>query len=254
MNHFKLGKHPPKFDTRTLRFATYATPKLPPPPAARTWAGPIASWGMMKNDTYGDCTCAAAGHMIMDWTANAGKSRKPVVVPDPKILAFYNHFAHGNPDAGANMLDVLVYWRQSGLSGHKIDAFVSLEPRNHVEAMDAIDLFGAAYIGVALPNSVVPRGIDPLTIPWVVPPQGPVGNAAPNPNNGHCIPAVGYDARNLYVVTWGTLKAMSWPFYDAYADEAFAVLSPDWFGPRGKAPEGFDEATLKQDLAAIDGA
>lgn len=254
MTQFKLGKHPPKIDARTLRFGTYATPKLPAPPATRTWAKPITSWGMMKNDNYGDCTCAAAGHMIMDWTANARTPHKPVVVPDQKILDFYNHFANGNADAGANMLDVLVYWRKHGLTSHKIEAFVSLEPRNHVEAMDAVNLFGAAYIGVALPDSVVPPGKDPLTIPWVVPPQGPVGNAAPNPNNGHCIPAVGYDARNLYIVTWGQLKAMSWPFYDAYADEAFAVLSPDWFGPKAKAPVGFDEATLKQDLAVIDHA
>jgi hypothetical protein len=51
-----------------------------------------------------------------------------------------------------------------------------------------------------------------LTVPWVVPPGGPVGNAAPNPNNGHCIPAVSYDADNLYVVTWGEIKPMSWAF------------------------------------------
>jgi hypothetical protein len=71
---------------------------------------------------------------------------------------------------------------------------------------------------------------DMLTVPWVVPPGGPVGNAAPNPNNGHCIPAVSYDADNLYVVTWGEIKPMSWAFYDAYADEAYAMISQDFIG------------------------
>lgn len=47
---------------------------------------------------------------------------------------------------------------------------------------------------------------------------------------------------------------MSCLFYDAYADDAFAVLDPDFFGPNRKAPNGFDKATLKQDLAAIDRA
>ena len=113
-----------------------------------------------------------------------------------------------------------------------------------MEVKDAVNLFGSCYIGVALPDFAVPPGQDYLAIPWVVPPQGPVGNAAPNPNNGHCIPAVGYDGRNVYVVTWGALKPMSWQFYGAYMDEAFAGLSTsDWLAA-GKSPSGFDLAAL----------
>jgi hypothetical protein len=56
----------------------------------------------------------------------------------------------------------------------------------------------------------------------------------------------------LYVVTWGALKSMSWQFYDAYMDEAFAVLSTDWISASAKtAPSGFDMAALQQDLAAV---
>ncbi len=249
---FKLGKLPVKHDPRTLQFGAYLKQGLAAPPASKSWVGkiPNSGWGMMDNDTQGDCTCAAAGHMIMEWTANTGKK---FVVPDATILAFYNYFAHGNPDAGANMLDVLNHWRKVGLDKHKITAFAALELKNDVQAMDAVNLFGSCYIGVALPNFAVAPGKDFLTIPWVVPPKGPVGDAAPNQNNGHCIPAVGYDQRNLYVVTWGALKAMSWKFYDAYAEEAFAVLSPDWFSKKlhGKAPNGFDLTTLKQDLAEV---
>ena len=73
---------------------------------------------------------------------------------------------------------------------------------------------------------------------------------APNPDNGHCIPAVAYDARNLYVVTWGELKPMSWQFYDAYADEAFAVLSQDFIDAKGKTIDGFDLDALDADLVA----
>ena len=28
----------------------------------------------MANDKYGDCTCAAAGQMIEEWTSNSGKT------------------------------------------------------------------------------------------------------------------------------------------------------------------------------------
>ena len=84
----------------------------------------------------------------------------------------------------------------------------------------------------------------------MVPCRGPVGNAAPNQNNGHCIPAVGYDERNVYIVTWGQLKAMSWQFYNAYAEEAYAVLGHDWFNTKmgGKAPTASTWPTLQQDL------
>jgi hypothetical protein len=245
----KLGKNRPKFDNRTLRFGKYLTAQLLPPPPAVDYSKPISAWPMMGNDRYGDCTCAAAGHMIEEWTANAGTEE---TLSDEQILAAYNHFAKGNADAGANMLDVLKYWRKTGIGGDKITAFAQLEPQNDNEARDAINLFGNCYIGVALPNFAVAPGTDFLHTPWVVPPQGPVGDAAPNPQNGHCIPAVGYDTRNLYVVTWGALKSMSWQFYDAYMDEAFAVLSNDWINKKvGTAPSGFNLAALQQDLAAV---
>ena len=67
-----LGKITPRLDARTLRFEAYAH-ALPPVPAAQSWAAKIQSWGTMgNNDTIGDCTCAAAGHLIECWTANAG--------------------------------------------------------------------------------------------------------------------------------------------------------------------------------------
>ena len=41
---------------------------LPPPPKKRTYSNSIFSkggtLGMMLNDSLGDCTCAAAGHMV----------------------------------------------------------------------------------------------------------------------------------------------------------------------------------------------
>ena len=249
---FKLGKHRPKIDSRTLQFGAYVTGQLAPPPATVDYTKPVRQWPMMGNDTYGDCTCAAAGHMIEEWTANTGTVE---IVPDSAILQAYNHFAHGNPDAGANMLDVLTYWRKTGIGADKISAFAQLEPQNDIQLQDAVSIFGNCYIGLALPNFAVAAGTDFLKTPWLVPAGGPTGNAAPNPNNGHCVPAVAYDQRFIYVVTWGALKTMSWQFYDAYADEAFAVLSTDWINKKLKTtPEGFDLKTLQQDLALVTSA
>ena len=249
MPRYKLGKQRPKIDSRTLQFGAYLTKTLPPPPPSVDYTKPVKTWPMMGNDQYGDCTCAAAGHMIEEWTANTGQAE---ILSDAQILKAYNHFAHGNADAGANMLDVLNYWRKTGIGNDKITAFAQLEPQNDVQLRDAVNLFGAAYIGLALPDFAVPPDTDLLTVPWIVPGTGPTGNAAPNPNNGHCVPAVAYDQRFIYVVTWGAIKTMSWQFYDTYADEAFAVLSADWIDKKlGKAINGFDMATLTADLAAV---
>jgi hypothetical protein len=248
----KLGKHPPSHDTRTLQFGVYKRASLPPPPASVTWERKIPDdgWGMMGNDVYCDCTCAAAGHMIRQWTADSGHG---VIIPDKEILAFYGHFSGGNPQRGADMLSVLRYWRKAGLASHSIDAFVGLALKNVLELKEAVCLFGAAYIGLGLPAFAVPQGEPHAEIPWVVPAKGAVGDAAPSSNHGHCVPVVAYDAQGLYVVTWGRLKTMSWQFYSEYTEEAFAVLSPDWFkkGSSREAPSGFDVAGLKRDLAKL---
>jgi hypothetical protein len=205
---------------------------------------------MYDNDQYGDCTCAAAGHMIQNWTGNAAAEVTP---PDATVLKFYEHFVGTPPppDEGCDMLTVLRYWRKTGLDRHKVTAFTALDLQNQAQAQSAAYLLGGIYIGVALPDSVVPPGGDYLSIPWVVPPGGPVGNAAPNPQNGHCIPAVGYDAEQLWIVTWGALKSMSWDFYDAYADESYAIVSRDFLGSAEESPEGFNLAALETDLAQL---
>lgn len=206
---FKLGKNPPVLDARTLLFGAYLKPALPPPPPAVDYSHNVPSWPMYGNDVYGDCTCAAAGHMIQCWTANAGTELTPA---NGSVISFYEHFV-GNPpppDAGCDMLTVLRYWRKAGLAHHKVLAFTSLVLQDQIQAKQALDMFGSVYIGVALPDFAVTGNM--LTVPWVVPPSGAVGSAAPNQQNGHGIPAFAYDADNLYVVTWGEVKAMSWPF------------------------------------------
>jgi hypothetical protein len=40
----KLGRKAIKTDSRTLAFAKYLTPALPPPPPAADWTKGIASW------------------------------------------------------------------------------------------------------------------------------------------------------------------------------------------------------------------
>src|SRR5215469_7565963 len=91
----KLGKQVARHDPRTLLLASYLTPQLPTPPASFDLTGKVKAWGMMDNDQIGDCTCAAAGHLIMEWTANAG--RKVFTPSDQQIVGAYSAITGYNP-------------------------------------------------------------------------------------------------------------------------------------------------------------
>lgn len=243
----RLGKNPPVLDLRTLRFFRYERADLPAPPVAVDWSKGVGDWPMYLNDRYGDCTCAAVGHMIEAWTASAQQPRK---LTDAAILELYEHFTPPGPENGCNMLDVLKYWRHHGVGTDRIRGFALLTRRSITEPKLAISIFGCCYIGVALPKFAVDAP-DISKVPWEYDPYEPGPEEAPAPDGGHCVNAVGYDARNLYVVTWGAIKAMSWLFYQQYCDEAYAVLSEDFLA-KGKTPAGLDLAQLQADISRID--
>jgi len=243
----KLGKHPARRDDRTLQMASYLrVEELPKIPTEYRWTGKVSTWPMMKNDMVGDCTCAAAGHLIEEWTADVGKEFVP---SDDQIIAAYSAITGYDPktgtnDNGANELDVLNYWRKTGIADRTIQAYIALEPRNRNHVMAAIYLFGGCYIGVMLPLSAQKQRV------WAVPPEGPTGRGSPNSWGGHAVPVVAYDDHGLTVVTWGALKRMTWSFWETYCDEAYAILSPD-FLKSGKSPLGFDVQTLQNDLREV---
>jgi hypothetical protein len=202
---------------------------------------------MMLNDRLGDCTIAAAGHVIEAWTANAGHTS---IVPDSEILKTYSAVSGYDPNSGANddgafELDVLNEWQKNGIGGHKIGAYVALEPANHDHIRIATFLFGSVYLGLALPISIQGQEV------WSVPPWGPVDDGAPGSLGGHAVPVVSYSKMGLTCVTWGSLMNMTWSFFDAYCEESYALLSSDWVSGNRMAPNGLFLEQLKADLAAI---
>lgn len=257
----KLGKLPPRIDSRTLRLAKYLGQQgtdrraLPPAPPAVDWTAKISSWPMMANDTLGDCTCAAAGHMIECWTANLGDAFTPT---SAQIIAAYSAtsgYVSGDPatDNGAVELDVLNHWRQQGIAGHKIDAYAALDVaaasnrQNHECVKQAIAVFGGAYIGLALPLSAQQQDVWNVPSPW----SHLRGQGAPGSWGGHAVPVLAYDADGLTCITWGAKKRMTWDFFAQYCDEAYAPLSPDWLSQQGLDPSGLDFTQLQSDLSAL---
>jgi len=252
----KFGKLPAKHDLRTLRFEKYVIPsQLPPVPDQQYWQDKLPSdWGEMGNDAISDCTCAAAGHLVMNWTANANGTSQPKIIPDKEIISAYSAVSNydpqtGNNDNGAYSLDLLNYWKNTGIGDDKIVAFISLENKNVLQVKEAVYIFGGSFIGLSLPDTIT---VDISQSIWDVPYFGPIGEGAPNPNNGHAVSLVGYDSRYVAFITWGEVKYMTWRFYQTYCDEAYVILSSDWLNSaNGKNPAGFDIVALQKDLEQI---
>lgn len=263
MGKFYLGKHKKLVDARTLKFEDYVPtktlvkkitnlftkkPTLPTAPTVFNGEDGISadSWTMMGNDTVGDCTCAAAGHLEMLWTKMGGAETIPTTA---QILAAYEAISGYNPDnqntdVGAACLTVLNYWKNTGIAGNKISAFVEV-PITTEYIKDALYIFNGIYIGVDLPLSAESQLSNGK--PWTVVSgnQGRAGGWG-----GHCVPIVAYDKTYLYCVTWGTIQAMTWGFLKKYCDEAYCAIDSSYFS-NGKTIEGFNLTQLQTDLGLL---
>jgi hypothetical protein len=241
----RLGRLDARHDSRTLQLAKYVG-ALPPAPSSCDWTSKVKSWPMFANDTVGDCTFAGLAHMIEAWTA---ADSKEATITTAQVLAGYEALTGYNPkdpstDRGAVELDVLRYAQKTGLAGHRIGPYMSVAPANTALIKDAIYLFGGVYAGVALPISAQTQDV------WDVPPGGARGTGRRGSWGGHCVPIMRYTDRLYGCITWGGIKLFTPAFLKTYFDEAYAILAPDWLSA-GKAPNGFDGATLSRDLVML---
>ena len=117
---------------------------------------------MMDNDRVGDCEIARMGHMLMNVTAHTGKM---VVPSDEEVIQVYSAITGYDPsktqpdgsnptDNGANTEDVMNYWQNTGIAGHKIAGWVKVASSQEA-IQQAIWLFGAAALDVAIYQSMM---------------------------------------------------------------------------------------------------
>jgi hypothetical protein len=244
MASYRFGKHPPKIDYRTLRFKDYLTSALGAPPASmnvldRVYAklgisDPKALFPVDGNDTLGDCTIAALAHAVTTYRGLVGNKD---IMSRQAVVKLYMHLT-GGVDSGLNEKDVLDYWRKTTVSGDKILAYVSIDPKNHTHIEQAIQLFGGVYLGFQVQQNCIQQ-FD-AGQPWT---PGPLTN------EGHAVFAVGYDQTGVTVLTWGNTQQGTWGWWDECVDEAYAILPPE--AAKAGFDPGFNIAQLKADLAAV---
>jgi hypothetical protein len=150
-----------------------------------------------------------------------------------------------NSDTGAYCQDVLAYWRKTGLEGHKIVAYASLDVSNLTEIKQAIAQFGTVYVGLNFPDSAMTQFNQGK--PWDVVKGARI-------EGGHCVIVGAYGGGKLGLVTWGAETQMTEAFWKKYVDEAWVVLDTDGLT---KAAAYFAGASsfyeLGQEFAALTG-
>lgn len=241
-----LGKKAPRVDRRTLQLADFVElAKLPIIPDTLHIGAKIQGneWGAMLNDQYGDCVIAAAGHAVQSWTATAPGSLIETI-PDLEILKAYcdvGGYVPGKPstDNGCVMLDALNYWRKTGIGGHKILAFVQINPKHTAMVRAAAWLFGGLYAGLALPSSAQRQYVWD----WVP-------GSTPGSWGGHAVYMHRVFRGGAGCVTWGYPQEMTDQFIENCCDELYAVASDDWFG-FDKTIAGFNRDELLRQLEVV---
>ena len=238
----KLGKLPARRSLKTLSLSNYmATSRVTFPPVC-AWERPIA-YGMLANDTVGDCTIAGAAHMVMNWqaVANAGTL---LTFTDDQVLKDYSALSAYDPTNGANdngcvELDVLNYWRDNGICGHKIDGYVAIDFQNIDMVKAACYLFGGVYMGFHVPDYIMDGRKT-----WEA-------RTSPNYVGDHAVPIFGYGRAGCAPCSWGDIYHMNWDFWMQNVDEAYAVVAPEFIKACGISPTGLDLNGLLNDLQLV---
>lgn len=248
----KLGKTParPRPKDITLAEVVKAGTTLHQAPVGFGHYETVTDWQMLGNDQYGDCVWAGGDHETMMINA---MNQRTVSFTEENALADYAAVTGFNPDdpntdQGTDMHAAMDYRRGTGLvdaqgQRHKIGAYVSLEPGNWAQMLEALRAFDFVAIGFEFPD----YAMDEFNAgkPWTYRSGGQI-------DGGHYVPVVGRPhSWTIAVVTWGAVQLMGRRFYEHYSDEAYGIVTPETLDGTGRTPEGLDLAALNFALAAL---
>jgi hypothetical protein len=252
----KMGRRPPVAHGPRLHLGNYLNlSTLPTPPASGDYS-PAAMSALslvMMNDTLGCCVISSKGHIVATETGNAGSL---FTYSDAQIVKEYSAIGGYVPgdsstDGGCDMVTALNWYVANGFAdGTKLDAWVALDGANADQLRAAMWLFEDLEFGMALPDLWVNPFPSGAGFTWDV-------AGAPDPNNGHCVPGVGWTDQGIYIDTWGLIGTLTYGAIATYAvnkngGELYALLTPDQIAAGAlKAPNGFDWQSLVSDIQTL---
>lgn len=227
-----LGKLPARdFGPANVMLSDVQAVSLPAPPGRFGHGTMFSDWGMLGNDSVGDCAFAGSDHEHMLWTGIGNHGQSSAKFETANTLSDYSAltgYVPGNPstDHGTDVSKLMDYRRTTGLvdvSGarHKIDLAVRLGAGGSFswnQFIAAVYAFKVVAIGTLIPQSAMQQ--FNAGKPWSY-----IGDH--DIDGGHYVPAVGSLSSGLQVsvITWGRRQLMDRDFFEAYVDELWVPLS-----------------------------
>ena len=250
---FRGGKLPPR---RSLKvpalgdFLDKATAWPPVPAAGWEFAVPPGDWGMLGNDTVGDCAIAGIYHLLQGQSYNTDN---PLHGTTDQALALYSAVTGYNPsdpssDQGTVLVSLLDYVVKNGVemldvTGKtvtvEIVGYASLDISSVAQRRYGAFTFGGAFLGINCPEKC-----ESDTDNWNFGPGLPLAG-------GHCITQEGEGAAGGQTCSWGMIIPTSNSFYAAYLDEGYIVVAKSWLDAQGQSPTGLDLDGLVTAMKAV---
>lgn len=225
-----LGKLPAAdFGAANVTLDAVQATALPAAPSRFGYGTMFSDWGMLGNDSVGDCAFAGSDHEHMLWTgignggALSARFTKADTLSDYSALTGYDP-RDPSTDQGTVVYQLMDYRRTTGVVDaagrrHRIDLAVRLpRPFDWATFIRAVWCFKAVAIGTLIPGSAMEQ--FNAGQPWDY-----VGDR--NIEGGHYVPGVGTLSRDdeVTVITWGKRQRMTRAFFEEYVDEIWVPLS-----------------------------
>ncbi len=118
----------------------------PPPAVTKNWPAAVkVPFGLMLNDSLGDCVCADVGHVMMINTANASTIFVPTDRPIRKLYQWVGGYVPGEPntDNGCDMTTMDEFLKAKGFCGSKLDAYGMVDYDSVADLTWCVELFGS---------------------------------------------------------------------------------------------------------------
>ncbi len=223
-------------------------------PETVDWSAKVRNYGLYRNNEIGICGPTGCANMIRQWSANDGQQ---IDLSQASVEQCYRDVGGWNgrdigrgTDGGVDPIALMNYWRNVGIGGHKIDAWLAIDP-NDTKLVDAcLYLFGSLAIGFNMPTVWQ----DTIGQVWRGPrdPSRPPRGYEPGSWGGHFVIGSKAEKEDWEVATWAALQKVSGTGFRAYCMFLAVAISKDWTGLDGVAPNGFNADLLSRDLQHIE--
>lgn len=243
-----LGVTSHKSDPRTpsiLKMIDLQAPKIKVPTSVIRTDKLVGDWGMLGNDSMGDCEWAEYAHTLMLLSA---VEKKGFATTTAVVTNAYLKYT-GGQDTGSDMLEcanlrLKETWANFGAP--VADAFVGLDLGSKMKTAveSSIYVLGSASLGVDLPLALQKTPYDWTYMPTAA--ERKRSDWQPGGWGGHAVDGLDFDAHGPWIITWGQRVKVSWMFLLYIMDQGIGYMHPFWRNRAGKSPVSLTAAqTLK---------